>query len=108
MAMSDRSWGVLAVTIGVVAACALMPGRDEPVRTQAIVDAYLIAHGMAESYGDAPGADPAVTAQLSVLDQKASAAVRALASAGGGNEDASSRAVAALTDYAATHTAIAR
>ena len=108
MTVSDKMWSVLAVSLALLAACALLPGRDDQERRQAIVDAYLIAHGMAQSYREAPDADPAVTAQLSMLDSKASAEVQALTASGGGDTDASSRAVAALTDYAASQTAVSR
>jgi hypothetical protein len=72
----------------------------------AIRDAYLIAHGMAEGYSGEPQADPAVLAELARLDAEAAAAVRTMD--GNGSPDDSARAVAALTDYAARQTTVAR
>jgi hypothetical protein len=97
----------LAFLCAIAAACALVPQRSADQSPLAIMDAYLIAHGMVESYADQPDADPAVTAELARLDQKAAAAIRDLRG-GGGGEDASERAVAALSDYAASQTGVAR
>jgi hypothetical protein len=70
---------------------------DSPL---AIRDAYLMAHGMAQGYSRQPHADPKVLAELSRLDAQAFAAVRNMDNSYG-NADASARAVAALTEYAA-------
>ncbi len=98
----------LAFLCAIAAACALMPARSADQSPLAIMDAYLIAHGMVESYADQPDADPAVTAELARLDEKAAAAIRDLRRDGSGGEDASERAVAALSDYAASQTGVAR
>jgi hypothetical protein len=76
----------------------------------AMLDAYLVAHGMAASVVEDPDADPAVKAQLEELDNKARDAVRRLTRSGDGfaDEDATARAVSALTDYAARQTTISR
>jgi hypothetical protein len=66
----------------------------------AIRDAYFVAHGMAQGYSRQPHADPKVLAELSRLDAQASDAVRNMDSSYG-TADASARAVAALTEYAA-------
>ena len=86
-----------------LAACAADPVADAQ-RPRALVDAYLIAHGMAASYAQAPQADPAVVEQLGRLDIRAAQAVRSLAREPG-NLSATAEAVAALTDYAARQSA---
>jgi len=108
MVISDKIWSVLIMCLGILAACALLPGSGDGANPVAITDAYLIAHGMARSYNDRPEADPAVAAQLARLDAEAGQAVEALTSARGGDAAASARAVAALTDFAARHTATER
>ena len=81
--------------------CALSPDAQETaaLRPVALLDAYLVAHGMAASYASSPSADPGVVLQLARLDLQAAAAVRTR------NQDATARAVAALTAYAASQTA---
>jgi hypothetical protein len=94
----------------VAASCAVGPD-DRGARTpMALLDAYLVAHGMAASVVEDPDADPAVKAQLEELDNKARDAVRRLTGSGEGfaDEDATARAVSALTDYAARQTSVAR
>ncbi len=93
----------IAALCGVLACCALLPGSasNDPQQSAALMDAYLIAHGMAESYVDSPDADKAVVARLDSLDSRARAAVRAMAQPTGGDAKATEEAVAALSDYAA-------
>ncbi len=81
--------------------CALSPDARETaaLRPQALVDAYLIAAGMAASYASSPDANPAVVLQLARLDLRAAAAVRQR------DTTALADAVAALTAYAARQTA---
>lgn len=102
-----RRAAVLGFPFGLVgalaAACALMPRGDDGTARLAILDAYLIAHGMVLTYGDEPAADPAVMAQLRRLDRQAREAIGDLR-AGPARQDESERAVAALTDYAAAQT----
>ncbi len=98
----------LAILCAIAAACALMPNRSGDLSPRAIMDAYLIAHGMAESYGDQPDADPAVLAELARLDQRAASAIRDLSRASPGSEAATASAVAALSDYAASQTSLPR
>jgi hypothetical protein len=90
----------------VAASCSLMNDSSMSGSPSAIRDAYLIAHGMAESYREQPRADPQVRAELSRLDAQAAAAVRGMD--GNGSPDESARAVAALTDYAARQTSVAQ
>lgn len=92
----------------VLAACALMPAQLQGGNPRAIMDAYLIAHGMVESYAERPGADPSVTAQLGRLDAQARAEIRSLTRSGGGDAAATARAVSALTDYAARQSSLSR
>jgi hypothetical protein len=89
------------------AACALQPNDDNQQGKLAVLDAYLIAHGMADSYRESPDADPAVTEELTRLDERA-AAIRDVAQSRDGDTADSERAVAALTDYAASQTAVSR
>ncbi len=93
-----------------LAACAI--SRDDSTgvaqRPQALLDAYLIAHGMAASYVEAPEADPAVVMQLYKLDMRAAAAVSSLGKRPDGDLSATAGAVAALTDYAARQSGSAR
>ncbi len=96
----------LAILCAVAAACALMPAHSSDQSPLAIYDAYLIAHGMVESYGNQPDADPAVAAELARLDQQAAVAIRQMDRTGSGDEPA--RAVAALSDYAASQTSVPR
>jgi hypothetical protein len=73
--------------------CALV-GQD-PQRQASLVDAYLVAHGMATGYAESPGAKHAVVDELARLDTKAFLALRA------SDSDATEQAVAALTAFAA-------
>ncbi len=77
--------------------CAVLPGyeRDASLRTAALQDAYLVAHGMAASYAQSPNANPDVVLQLARLDLRAAAAMR------DHDSDATEQAVAALTAFAA-------
>lgn len=97
---------LFAGLFGIAASCSLTRVADPGAEPQAILDAYLIAHGMAASTVQNPDVDPAVKAQLVLLDQRAHAAVRALTGAetGFADEEATARAVAALTEYAAKQT----
>ena len=81
--------------------CALSPDtrETEALRPAALLDAYLVAHGMARSYAQSPAADPAVVLQLARLDFKALSAVRTQ------DNSATADAVAALTAYAARQSA---
>ncbi len=90
--------------------CAMGPDERGTHTPVAMLDAYLVAHGMAASVVEDPDADPAVKAQLAALDSKARDAVRRLTASGEGfaDEDATARAVSALTDYAARQTSVAR
>ncbi len=87
-----------------LAGCALSDPVAVSEQPRALVDAYLIAHGMAAGYAQGPQADPAVVEQLARLDSRAAQAVRSLARAPG-NLSATAEAVAALTDYAARQSA---
>jgi hypothetical protein len=91
---------------GVIAACSFIDNPAPGSSPSAIRDAYLIAHGMAEGYSAQAQADPQVLAELARLDAQAAAAVRGMG--GNGSPDESARAVAALTDYAARQTTVAR
>ena len=77
--------------------CAVLPSyeRDASLRTAALQDAYLVAHGMAASYAQSPNANPDVVLQLARLDLRAAAAMR------DHDSDATEQAVAALTAFAA-------
>ena len=83
------------------AGCALTPSEreDAALRPAALVDAYLVAHGMAFSYASSPDASPEVVLQLARLDLQAQKAVRAQ------DSGASADAIAALTNYAARQSA---
>ncbi len=87
----------------ILAACAASPWESEDVlhRPEALLDAYLIAHGMATSYAQSDDARPEVVMQLRNLDIKAAQSIRALGHAYPANVEATVEAVAALTDYAA-------
>jgi hypothetical protein len=87
-----------------LSACAIMRGDQDRHSPFAIYDAYLIAHGMAESYDERQDADPVVMKQLSTLDMRAHRALIDLARAPDGNADATARAVAALSDNDARQT----
>ncbi len=98
------------IAVCTLTACSMVPEEETGRQPLAILDAYLIAHGMAASYVEDPDADPAVKAQLVTLDIKARDAVRTLTRSGQGFADAAAtaRAVSALTDYAARQAAISR
>ncbi len=83
------------------AGCALSPSaqEDASLRPAALVDAYVVAHGMAISYASSPEANPDVVQQLARLDLQAQRAVRA------NDSGATAEAIAALTEYAARQTA---
>jgi hypothetical protein len=74
-------------------------------RPEALLDAYLIAHGMATSYAESPGARREVVQQLQTLDMNAQRSIRGLAMPYPANMEATAEAVAALTDYAARQSA---
>ncbi len=86
-----------------LAACGASPWQrmNDAWRPDALLDAYLIAHGMAASYATSPGARPEVVVQLRTLDIKAARSIRALTQKPSSNVEATAEAVAALTDYAA-------
>ncbi len=94
---------ICAAVGALVSACAIGPDDQAETahRPQALLDAYLIAHGMAAGYAESPNANPAVVLQLARLDMRAAASVRALARPRNADIDATANAVAALTDYAA-------
>lgn len=93
-------------------ACALLSACSSPWqremadhRPEALLDAYEIAHGMAFSYAESPGARPSVVMQLRSLDMNAQHALRTLATPYPSDVEATAEAVAALTDYAARQSA---
>ncbi len=88
-------------------ACVASPWEQEMAarRPEALLDAYQIAHGMAASYAESPGARPSVVMQLHMLDMKAQHSLRELATPYPSNVEATAEAVAALTDYAARQSA---
>ena len=71
-----RPWLLLCCFCVALASCASAPGEDyDPVqRRQALLDAYLIAHGMARSYARSGHASPEVVAELARLDSAGAAA----------------------------------
>jgi hypothetical protein len=97
----------IVILCSIAAACALAPSEDDKQGKLAVLDAYYIAHGMAQGYGESPDADPAVTGELARLDARAGA-IRDQAQGNGGDTADTERAVAALTDYAASQTAVSR
>jgi hypothetical protein len=103
-------WLSAAITLAacaILAACAASPWQHDAAdhRPEALLDAYLIAHGMAASYAESPGARPAVVLQLRALDMSAQRSIRHLATPYPSNVEATAEAVAALTDYAARQSA---
>jgi len=94
-----RPWLLLFCVCIALASCASSPGEayDAGMRRQALLDAYLIAHGMATSYATSRHANVRVVAELARLDRRA----RALASNPATDESSTEAAVAALTNYAA-------
>ncbi len=94
-----RPWLPIFFTCVAVASCASSPGDeyDPGMRRQALMDAYLIAHGMAGSYARSRHASPQVVAELARLDRRA----RSLASNPQTDESSTAEAVAALSNYAA-------
>jgi hypothetical protein len=96
------------LTCALLAGCALSADPAATAeRPMALMDAYLIAHGMAASYAGMPDADPAVVEQLARLDMRAEAAVQSMARRRHADLAATAQAVAALTDYAARQSAAA-
>jgi len=88
-----------------LAACA--EEAEAPAREpMALVDAYLIAHGMAQTYAESDSADPAVVGELVKLDRKAADAIRSLTRVRTGDEAATAAAVAALTGFAARQASV--
>lgn len=108
-----RAAKTIAAIVAVTATCAVLLGcavgmDDQSATVQrplAIMDAYLIASGMAASYASMPEADPAVVTQLARLDMRAADAVRRLARRPDADPSATVQAVSALTDYAAAQAA---
>jgi len=94
-----RPWLCLFCLCIALASCASSPGEEYEagMRRQALLDAYLIAHGMAASYATSRHANAVVVAELARLDRRA----RALASNPATDESSTEAAVAALTNYAA-------
>jgi hypothetical protein len=93
-----------------LAACAASPWQREEFshRPEALLDAYLIAHGMATSYAQSDEARAEVVMQLRNLDIKAAQSIRNLGHAYPANVRATVEAVAALTDFAARQSAKAQ
>lgn len=91
---------ILGFLCGVAGACALLPRGGDAQSRRALLDAYAIAHGMADTYEQEPDSDPAVTAALARLDKQARDAIGDLRN-GPERQDESERAVAALSDLAA-------
>ena len=93
----------LLLGCALLAGCAASPWQSGNVSHQpeAVLDAYLIAHGMAASYAQSDDARADVVMQLRSLDLKAAQSIRNLSRAPSGNVEATAEAVAALTDYAA-------
>ncbi len=93
----------LLLGCALVAGCAASPWQSGAVTHQpeALLDAYLIAHGMATSYAQSDEARADVVMQLRSLDNRAAQSIRELGHASFGNVEATVEAVAALTDYAA-------
>jgi hypothetical protein len=101
------AWAIVAIGCAALNGCAGAPWQREAEdhRPEALLDAYLIAHGMAASYAESPGARPPVVLQLRTLDMKAAQSIRELARPYDANVEATAEAVAALTDYAARQAA---
>jgi len=106
-AASPAAFARMLIACTILSACAASPwARDDADhRPEALLDAYLIAHGMAASYAESPGARPGVVLQLQSLDMKAQHSIRDLANPYPANVEATAEAVAALTDYAARQSA---
>jgi hypothetical protein len=83
--------------------CAPLSGSGDH-NPRAVFDAYLIAHGMAKSYDERADADPAISQQLATLDARARGALVGLGPGPDHDPDATARAVAELTEYAARQT----
>ena len=94
-----RPWLLMSCACVAIASCASAPGEvsDSGQQRQALLDAYLIAHGMAVSYARSGHANPKVVGELARLDRRA----RSLASNPSDDESSVAEAVAALTAYAA-------
>ncbi len=92
----------LLLGCALLAGCAASPWQSGAThQPEALLDAYLIAHGMATSYAQSDEARADVVMQLRSLDYKAAQSIRNLGRARSGNVEATVEAVAALTDYAA-------
>lgn len=93
---------------GALCACKTLPpldGGSEAQRAQGrrvMVDAYLIAHGMARSYAGSAEANPARVAELRALDHQAALAVHAMLGRHDGSPDIAAAEVSALTQMAAS------
>jgi hypothetical protein len=101
------AFATIVTACAVLSACAASPWQRAAAdhRPEALLDAYLIAHGMAASYAESPAARPGVVLQLRTLDMNAQHAIRALANPYPSNVEATAQAVAALTDFAARQSA---
>lgn len=69
-----------------------------------VVDAYLIAHGMARSYAGSEGAVPERVAELRELDRQAALAVHVMLGEPDATPDVAAAQVAALTSLVAGRT----
>ena len=97
-----------AAVMTVVAVVACASGEQAAISPgpMALVDAYLIAHGMAASYANSGTADPAVVNQLARLDRKAAEAVQSLSQVPNSDQSATAAAISALAGYAARQSII--
>jgi hypothetical protein len=78
----------------------LVSAAERAAERRTIVDAYLIAHGMARGYADETDANRTVVAQLMKLDSKAAQAVRDMLNEPDGNTGTAREQVAALASAA--------
>lgn len=92
--------------VAVLIGCAASGQAETSPQPMALVDAYLIAHGMATSYAESETAAPAVVNQLARLDRKAAQAVQSMSQVQTGNEAATAAAISALAGYAARQSII--
>ena len=95
---------VTVLAVLAVASCASLSPDAQP-RPQSLVDAYLVAHGMATSYAESETAEPAVVDQLVRLDRKAAAAVEDFSRVPDSDSSATVAAISALTAFAARQAA---
>jgi hypothetical protein len=104
---ASTAFVTIVTACSVLSACAASPWQRAAAdhRPEALLDAYLIAHGMARSYSESPGARPSVVQQLRTLDTNAQHSIRALANPYPSNVEATAEAVAALTNFAARQSA---